>query len=71
MPGCLVAGNETLAIHLVDDRGGHFILLIGLALIAGFDGGNDFLDIGSEIGAQARVVLAMLFRLAGALPGLC
>ena len=65
----LVLVDDTLVYHAVDDRYGVFVCCHGGILVARITGLDDSFDLGTHQRAQAHILLAGLFRLAGALPG--
>src|SRR5690606_14135795 len=71
VPGCLVLVDEALACHAVDDGHRFGVELLRVVLTAFGERLHDLLDVRAHHRAQARVVLAVLLRLAGALLGLC
>src|SRR5690606_4657209 len=67
VPGGLVLVDDALVGHAINDRHGGLVGGFGVGLVAGLDGLRDFLHLGAHHRAQARIVLAMAFRLPGAL----
>ncbi len=65
--GGLVGVNQALARHAINHRHRSLVLGFGFGLVAGINRLDHPLDVGAQHGAHTGVVLAMLFRLTGAL----
>ena len=68
MAGSLVLVNDAFVGHTVYDRDRMVISFLGSSSVTGGDSRIYFLDYGANQGTQAGVMVASLFRLAGALP---
>ncbi len=65
--GCLVLVDQALVGRAIDDRNSGLVGRHDRLLVTCFDGIDDLLDVSTQHAATAGVVLAALFRLAGAL----
>src|SRR5690606_9255583 len=66
----LVLGDDALVGHAVDDRNGSSVGGLGFFQILGVDRFYNVLDVGTNHGAQACIVIAALLGLLGAFLGL-
>ena len=67
----LVSVDDAFAGHAINDRHSGFVGFNSIVFVTSGNRLDDVLDVCAQLGAQARIVLAMCFRLADALSSLC
>lgn len=71
MPRGLVLVDQAFALGLVDNDNGFLVSGLRGGLVTTGDGGLDLLHGSAEAGTQGRILLTVVFRLAGAFFRLC